>query len=116
MGEKDIDRALTHQDRIRARFYTEKGKVAIIHVIQYEAKFGAEGDWESIVRYDCSHGFFHRDRLHPDGRQDKEALFFSSLAEGLNYAVQDIKDHWENYRAGYEAEMDALERRRGGAS
>lgn len=112
MGEKNIDRALTHQDRMRARFYTEKGKVGIIHVIQYEANFGDEEEWHPIVRYDCSHGFFHRDRLHPDGRQDKEELFFSSLAEGLSYAVQDIKDHWERYRAEYDVEMKALKRRR----
>jgi hypothetical protein len=109
MGDKDIDRPITHRDRVRVQFYTEKGQVAVIHVIQYEARFNDE--WVPVARYDCAHGFFHRDICHADGRQDKEALFFNSLADALNYAVRDIKENWEQYRARYEAE---LESRRGG--
>jgi len=39
-------------------------------VLQYEAMI--EGKWFVIVRYDCAHGFFHRDLLHPN--EDKEKI------------------------------------------
>ena len=53
-------------DRLRLRIETEKGKVVNM-VVQYEAKFGEE--WHPIVRYDCSHGFLHRDVMFPGARR-----------------------------------------------
>jgi len=57
MVEKEFTKTISHSgnDRLRLRIKTEKGKVVDI-VVQYEAKFDSE--WTSIVRYDCSHGFF----------------------------------------------------------
>ncbi|MBN1841165.1 MAG: hypothetical protein JW883_02650 [Deltaproteobacteria bacterium] len=46
------------EDRLRIRIETQKGKVVNV-MAQYEAKLG--GKWHEIVRYDCGHGFFHRD-------------------------------------------------------
>ncbi len=51
-------------ERIRIRITVENGKVIDI-VVQFETLI--EGKWYAIVRYDCAHGFFHRNVLYPNG-------------------------------------------------
>ena len=55
------------KDRLRIKIETERRNVVDM-VVQYEAKFGEE--WHPIVRYDCSHGFFHRDVMFPGGKKE----------------------------------------------
>jgi len=90
------------EDRLRLRIETEKGKVKDI-AVQYEAKFGDE--WHPIVRYDCSHGFLHRDVLFPGGRKEKYPLDIPDLNTALIYAEQDIKDRWQWYRNRYKRRL-----------
>lgn len=52
------------KELLRIRIWTEKGKVKDL-VIQYESLIREK--WLPTVRYDCSHGFFHRDVLFPNG-------------------------------------------------
>lgn len=90
------------EDALRMRIRTEKGKVMDI-VVQYEAKFGE--DWHPIVRYDCSHGFFHRDIMFPGGKEEKYPLNIPDLKTALVYAEQDIKDRWKWYRDRYQRRL-----------
>jgi len=62
MGKKEFTKLLTPEgeDRLRVRIVIEKSKVTDV-VIQYEARI--KDKWHTIVRYDCAHGFFHRDLL-----------------------------------------------------
>ncbi|MCL0059698.1 hypothetical protein M1O20_04335 [Dehalococcoidia bacterium] len=90
------------EDALRMRIRTEKGKVMDI-VVQYEAKFGE--DWHPIVRYDCSHGFFHRDIMFPGGKEEKYPLNIPDLKTALVYAEQDIKDRWNWYRDRYQRRL-----------
>ena len=76
-------------DRLRFRFQTDKGKVMNLFV-QYETL--VKGKWEAIVRYDCAHGFFHRDRLFPDGSQKKRKIDIPNSNLALAYAKQDFDD------------------------
>lgn len=83
------------RELLRIRIWTEKGRVEDL-VIQYESYL--EDKWNPILRYDCSHGFFHRDVLYPGGEKEKQAISITSLDDALNYAEQDIKDRWEFYK------------------
>ena len=83
---------------IRFRIWTDKGKLVSL-VVQYESFI--LGKWHNIVRYDCSHGFFHRDVLFPKGVKEKYEISITSLKDGFNYAEQDIKDRWEFYKERY---------------
>ena len=85
-------------DRLRMKINTEKGRI-INMVVQYEAKF--DKNWHPIIRYDCSHGFFHRDVLYPKGKKEKYPLDIPDLKTALLYAEQDIKDRWSWYRDRY---------------
>jgi len=68
-------------------------------VVQYEAKFGEE--WHPIVRYDCSHGFLHRDVMFFGNKKEKHPLDIPDFKTALLYAEQDIKDRWKWYRDRY---------------
>jgi len=88
-------------DRLRVRAKIEKDEVVGFSV-QYEAAL--EKQWRPIVRYDTAHGFTHRDIIHPDGRIEKQPLFFPNLNIAFTFAVQDLKILWQWYRNSYERE------------
>ena len=85
-------------DRIRLIFETEKGEITDL-IIQYEAIIHEK--WEAIVRYDCAHGFFHRDLMYPNGEKIKKLIDMPNLKSALSYARQDIEDRWEWYKERY---------------
>jgi len=89
-------------DRLRLKIDTEKGQVVDI-VVQYEARFS--GVWHPIVRYDCSHGFLHRDVMLPGDKKEKQPLNIPDLKTALIYAEQDIMDRWKWYRERYRRRM-----------
>jgi hypothetical protein len=100
LGKKEFLKYLDKfsNERIRMRITVENGKVVDV-VVQFETLI--EGKWIAIVRYDCSHGFFHRDVLHPNGDKDKHVIEFDNLETALAYAEQDLKDRWEFYKNRY---------------
>lgn len=100
MGKKEFIKYLDKfsSERIRMRITVENGKVVDI-VVQYETLI--RGKWHAIVRYDCEHGFFHRDVLFPNGDKDKQVIEFDNLETALTYAEQDLKDRWGFYKKRY---------------
>jgi hypothetical protein len=90
------------QDRLRVRLKVEKGELIDV-VYQYESFI--LGNWLSIVRYDCAHGFFHRDILKPDGQKEKQVISIDNLKTASKYAEQDIKDRWEWYKERFIKKM-----------
>jgi hypothetical protein len=82
-------------EKLRIKIHTDKGKVLDV-VVQYESFMNNQ--WIPIVRYDCSHGFFHRDVLYPNNTKEKQSIVITTLEDALNYAEQDIKDRWEFYK------------------
>ncbi len=83
---------------MRLRFTTEKGDITDV-VLQYEAMIDEK--WLAIVRYDCAHGFFHRDLLHPNGDKEKKIIEVPDLKYAFTFAKQDLEDKWEWYREQY---------------
>lgn len=84
--------------RIRLRFSINKGEITDL-VLQYEAM--VEEKWFAIVRYDCAHGFFHRDLLHPNGDKEKKIIDVPNLKYAFTFAKQDLEDKWEWYKEQY---------------
>ena len=104
MGKKEFTKELSPdgEDRLRVRINVDKGKVVDV-VVQYESKIKEK--WYPIVRYDCSHGFFHRDLLDPKGKETKQSISIRNFKDALTYAEQDIKDRCEWYKARFKKEM-----------
>jgi hypothetical protein len=87
-----------YNDRLRFKFRKDKGEILDL-VVQYEAFLQEE--WKVIVRYDCAHGFFHRDIIHPNGDKDKKAIEVPDLKYAFTFARQDLEDRWEWYKEQY---------------
>ena len=85
-------------NRLRVRLITENGELIDV-LYQYESFIN--NNWVAIVRYDCAHGFFHRDVLMPNGDKEKKSIEIDSLKNASKYAEQDLKDRWEWYKERY---------------
>ena len=97
MSSKEFIKIISPEggDRLRIRITTQKGKVVNV-MVQYEAKI--TGTWHEIVRYDCSHGFFHRDVIYPKGKNEKQPIRIENLNDALQYAEQDLKEYMDEVR------------------
>ena len=82
-------------NRLRVRLLTENGELIDV-MYQYESLINS--NWTAIVRYDCAHGFFHRDVLMPNGDKEKKSIEIDLLKNASKYAEQDLKDRWEWYK------------------
>ena len=56
-----------------------------------------EGNWKEAVRYDCAHGYAHRDSYDLRGKHTKEELQLS-FEHALTFGNDVIDENWENYR------------------
>ena len=99
-GKKEYLKSLENNgnERLRVKLTIEKSKVIDL-VFQYESLI--HGRWCEIVRYDSSHGFFHRDFISPDGKKEKTRIEIPEMKSAATYAEQDIKDKWEFYKSKY---------------
>jgi len=59
-----------------------------------------EGIWKEVVRYNCTHGFAHRDAYNLSGKHVKEELYLS-FEDALTLADDDIDDNWETYKHSF---------------
>jgi len=112
MGETTyvIDLTPDGENRYRHRHVLEKDLIVEFSV-QYEAYL--EGRWHPIVRYDCAHGFAHRDLIHPDGTESKTDFRYWDHAQVLTYGERDLKENWRSYRGHYVKELARHQQRRG---
>ena len=98
--ESYLDKA--GNERLRIKLQLDKSELIDV-VYQYESFI--DGKWITVVRYDCAHGFFHRDTLMPDGSKEKQVIEIDDLKTASKYAEQDLKDRWEWYRDKYIKKM-----------
>ena len=90
------------KDRLRVIASKEKSEI-VRFVVQYEAYIN--DSWRNIVRYDTSHGFAHKDIIHPNGTVNKQPLPFTDFNIAFTFAMQDLKVSWKWYRIAYEKEF-----------
>ena len=63
--------------------------------VQLEIRYGQS--WREVVRYDCAHGFVHKDIFNLK-RVNKKMDIALDYEEALTFADGDIDDNWEVYR------------------
>jgi hypothetical protein len=73
-------------DRIRVHFIVEGCQVSDVVVVQYEGHI--DGQWQAILRFDETHGFFHRDIMSPGGEQNKSVLSVTDKNQALTLAIR----------------------------
>ena len=88
------------ETRIRIWRITHNGKVEDFAVVPMVWIYGK---WECITRYDCVHGFAHRDVIgFRIGLRDKLPLLsFKSRNDEYDHAIRDIQAHAQDYLADF---------------
>jgi hypothetical protein len=94
MPEKNYLILLDIDARKRHHHITEAGRI-IKFVVQMEIKVGEE--WKEVIRYDCLHGFAHKDFYNIRG-QHKKIILRLDYEDALTMAEDDINENWEVYR------------------
>lgn len=86
------------QEWLRTRISIERGEVTDF-TLQYETTI--DGERVAVVRYDCAHGFPHRDILDRRGVVvSKQPLPGNpDLKTALALARHDLRENWPRYRA-----------------
>ena len=94
MAEKEYIIPYSYDVRKRHYHKISKGKVERF-LVQLEINYDSK--WKEVVRYDCAHGFAHRDSYDLAGKNKKEKLFLS-FEDAMTIADDDIDDNWEFYK------------------
>ena len=103
MKEVEYVAPLGFDGRRRIRHERIEGKI-VRFMVQYEIL--VKGQWHPVVRYDTSHGFAHRDLMHPDGRKEKTDLLSKDLNICLTFAENDLRANWTDYRRRFLKEVE----------
>jgi hypothetical protein len=97
----EFRRYLDDNNAIRVRFEVEHGRVTKF-TVQLECRFGGNGEWTAVVRYDTAHGFAHCDRFYPDDQTTKTQMVTQDYNQALTFALDDLTKDWAAYRRRYE--------------
>jgi hypothetical protein len=84
----------TLTDLVRAHITVESGEVAGFSVMYNTVVDGRE---HTVVRYDCSHGFAHRDELYRE-KPKKTRLPAIGLESLVGIAMDEIEGNWKAYK------------------
>ena len=100
MNRKEYFKILDNElnDRLRERIDIDKGQI-IDFVVQYESFINEK--WVALVRYDFAHGYFHRDKITPDGKKEKQKIDINDRKTAHTYAEQDLTERWKFYKKQY---------------
>jgi ribosomal protein S13 len=97
MSEKNYLILLDIDARKRHHHVSEAGRI-IKFVVQLEIKIGEE--WKEVIRYDCVHGYAHKDFYNIRGQHKKINLRLD-YEDTLTMAEDDINENWEIYRENF---------------
>jgi hypothetical protein len=99
-----VQELLPEQVRMRC-WYKRRGKRIMQYTVQLEALH--QGTWHPVVRFDNAHGFCHRDDIHPDGTQEKTAMFVGDANDTFTRAVKEVQATWEIHRNRFIRELQS---------
>jgi len=82
--------------RLRIRLFIKGGEI-YNYTVQLEHSLKEE--WKQIIRFNCFHGFAHKDVYNIAGEQiDKIDLgTFDNLKDAVSLAIKDINDNHKEY-------------------
>ncbi len=98
---------LFHKEEARFRNIIRfKKKKVLEFVIQLEIKAQKANsqEWRPYVRYDCAHGYIHRDLIYANGRREKARIATQILEDAIQIIIQDLQLNfrWWFRKLGYD--------------
>jgi len=85
------------KDLISVKIFLEKGKVIKVSI---SIVCEIQGKMECVLRYDCAHGFLHKDLCYKKPAK-KETVDEELTGEFVEKAINHLKQNHEKYRELY---------------
>jgi hypothetical protein len=89
-------------DEIRINLLVEAGMVTDFQVIYLTM---LNGHMHQVLRYDCAHGFPHKDVLFTKPKR-KVRIQSNDYKRIIDDAICDIRENWREYKAKYLRELE----------
>lgn len=82
--------------RFRIKLFIKRGKL-YNYVAQLEHLLNEE--WRQVIRFNCFHGFVHKDVYNVEGNQIKKIDLgaFDDLRDAVSLAIKDINQNYKEY-------------------
>jgi len=97
LREVRLTRKISEDDLIEVKFTKHKNRFESI-VVVYCSKIG--GEVHEIVRYDCAHGFFHKDLLY-EKKPRKELICEGLSGELIRRIINEILCNWRELKSSF---------------
>jgi len=99
MGKKLFYRSLGEEIEVRVEIETQKGKLIDVRITAYY--LDKYGDEQQFVRWDCSHGQFHKDCIFKKKGAKEYYPKGLSLEDAYKMAIDDLDLNWRDYKLRY---------------
>ena len=99
MGKKLFFRSLGENIEVRVEIETQKGRLIDVTITAYY--LDEYGDEQQFVRWDCSHGQFHKDCLYRKKGGKEHYPKQLSLEDAYKRAMDDLDLNWRDYKSKY---------------
>ena len=95
MPRKEFAYLLDGFSRLVVYFSTERG-IVVRFVVKIE--YNWDGVWRELIRYDCFHGFVHKDLFARSGTKKRVVKYrYLDPGTGLNAAITDCVENYQSY-------------------
>jgi hypothetical protein len=95
MPERDYKIYINELIRICKYFYTNLGDV-LNFVVKLECNY--KNEWHEAERYDCYHGYIHKDILDRSGKKKRTVkIGIADKKTALNFAIADYEENYNFY-------------------
>ncbi len=90
---------LDKESRLILRHLFRVSKKSIIgFVMQVEiCHVAGTEDWRPVIRYDCAHGFIHRDLISSNGTKTKQKLTTQNVKDAISLASDEIRSNLSSW-------------------
>jgi len=90
---------LDKESRLILRHLFRISKKSIVgFVMQVEIRQLTETeDWRPVIRYDCAHGFIHRDMIDSKGKKAKRKLGTQNVKDAISLASDEIRNNLQSW-------------------
>ena len=79
---------------LRNLFRIHKNRVAgFVIQVEINGKIDGKEQHRAVVRYDCAHGFIHRDMIASNGRKTKRKLGTQDTKDAIALAINEVRDN-----------------------
>lgn len=97
---KEFQRSLTDDDRLLINIRTVAGIIVDFRIVYQAVLWGA---WREVMRYDCNHGFPHKDLFYVRGEEKVKVPIGLDIHDAYYFSLAEVSKDFKEMKIKYEA-------------